>query len=515
MYCGDETGSYIGDIGSHSCRFGYGGEDNPKLVVPSYVIRNKQQMASSCLSSRMATQELDSILRRPIITENVEGGQPITDPSAFLVQGDSVANWEALQIAWDTSMETLHAKDTLKHTKGGTPYSTITTTTTSHAGTMTSSTIKSTSASNPGDGGGKCVHPILAVTPAFTHLVGYGPEYCETVRRQQYIQYTEMLMESMDASSMFLAPSSMLSAFSLGRQTALMVDIGAGGCRVTPIVDGLVLEHAQRRNGRGAEWLNHCIWKALVNVEKKNPQPLYQVRAAGGKHKLIEQTEPIRNVHPLYRQWAMQEYMFQIRTAPFVTLAAWNQGKEDRIPFGPSPSSTQGSDSSSASMSAMGGNQSQIYELPDGTTIDLSTTTGKDFTRVPELLFTDAVPFDHTSPSSALYTLSDLPLHKMIQQSLLAVADVDVRKELAGCICLVGGASIVGNLEARLSAELTSLLPTMVKPKVVASRNSIERSCAAWIGASILSSLGSFQQLWLSRTEYEEYGTTLSIQRFP
>jgi actin-like protein 6A len=59
------------------------------------------------------------------------------------------------------------------------------------------------------------------------------------------------------------------------------------------------------------------------------------------------------------------------------------------------------------------------------------------------------------------------------------------------------------------------LLPGFVKPKVVASRNNVERSCAPWIGASILTSLGSFQQLWLSRTEYEEYGATMGIQRFP
>ena len=94
--------------------------------------------------------------------------------------------------------------------------------------------------------------------------------------------------------------------------------------------------------------------------------------------------------------------------------------------------------------------------------------------------------------------------------------DIDVRKELAGSICLVGATSLIPNLDKRLSQELTALLPSFVRPKVVAPKvSSVERSCAAWIGASILTSLGSFQQLWLSRTEYEEYGAALSIQRFP
>jgi actin-like protein 6A len=472
MYCGDETGSFIGDVGSHSCRFGYGGEDNPKMVVSSYV-SNKQHLAPSALSPRLAEQELESILRTPTFTSE----EPIVDPTQFLVQGDSVQSWDALEVAWKSSMEALRATDTLKHTLGGTPCST---------------TVKSTNTA----GDGKCVHPILAITPGFTHFAGYGANYCAAVNREQYVKTTELLMESIQASAVFLAPSSMLSAFSLGRQTALVVDIGAGGCRVTPIVDGLVLEQAQRRNGRGGDWLNHVSWKALLQ-QKLTPTPRYLLR------------KQVHAKSPLFHQWAMQELMYELRTAPHVTLDFWSQ--DARVPFTPVPSDDSSSESPPSTPTA----DPLTYQLPDGTSIDLSTPTGKDFCRIPELLFTDDVPFGSTAPPSNLPTLSDLPLHRLIQQSLLAVADVDVRKDLAGCICLVGGASVVPNLEARLSAELTALLPTMVKPKVTASRNTVERSCAAWIGASVLTSLGSFQQLWLSRTEYEEYGTTLGIQRFP
>ena len=31
MYCGDETGAFVGDCGLTSCRFGFGGEDCPKV----------------------------------------------------------------------------------------------------------------------------------------------------------------------------------------------------------------------------------------------------------------------------------------------------------------------------------------------------------------------------------------------------------------------------------------------------------------------------------------------------
>jgi actin-related protein len=475
MYCGDETGSFIGEIGSHTCRFGYGGEDNPKLVVPSYVA-NKTHLAPSCLGGRVATQEIESILRTPqYTTEN----QPLTDPNAFLRQGDSVENWDNLQVAWHAGMDALRAKDTLKHTKGGTPYST---------------TIKATS---PGEG--KCVHPILAITPGFTQYEGYGASYCETVKRQQYVRYTEMLMESMEASSMFLAPSPMLAAFSLGRQTALVVDVGAGGCRVTPVVDGLVLYQSQRRNGRGGDWLGNVTWKALLE-EKIQPKPRYLLRNASATPK-----------SPLFHTWAMQDLMYELRTEPHVTLETYSQ--DYRVPFTELPSTPPLPASPSAPSSTA---TTTSYELPDGTPVDLNTPFGKDLCRIPDLLFTDTVPFSSSSaPSSTLHTLSNAPLHKLIQESLLAVGDVDARKELANSICLSGGASVFPNLDTRLSRELTITLPAFVKPKVIASRISVERSCASWIGASILTSLGSFQQLWLSRTEYEEYGATMSIQRFP
>ena len=39
--------------------------------------------------------------------------------------------------------------------------------------------------------------------------------------------------------------------------------------------------------------------------------------------------------------------------------------------------------------------------------------------------------------------------------------------------------------------------------------NSVERSFSSWIGGSILSCLGTFQCLWISKSEYEESGKTI------
>ena len=60
---------------------------------------------------------------------------------------------------------------------------------------------------------------------------------------------------------------------------------------------------------------------------------------------------------------------------------------------------------------------------------------------------------------------------------------------------------------------MAGLVPSSFKVKVVCPEK-IERRFGVWIGGSILSSLGSFQQMWLSKAEYEELGASRAAQRF-
>jgi len=55
----------------------------------------------------------------------------------------------------------------------------------------------------------------------------------------------------------------------------------------------------------------------------------------------------------------------------------------------------------------------------------------------------------------------------------------------------------------RVTKEVTNLAPNTMKIKVVAPP---ERKYSVWIGGSILASLSTFQQMWISKDEYEESG---------
>eukprot|EP00601_Ochromonadales_sp_CCMP2298_P006671 CAMPEP_0173193898 /NCGR_PEP_ID=MMETSP1141-20130122/14211_1 /TAXON_ID=483371 /ORGANISM="non described non described, Strain CCMP2298" /LENGTH=71 /DNA_ID=CAMNT_0014118279 /DNA_START=28 /DNA_END=243 /DNA_ORIENTATION=+ len=58
----------------------------------------------------------------------------------------------------------------------------------------------------------------------------------------------------------------------------------------------------------------------------------------------------------------------------------------------------------------------------------------------------------------------------------------------------------------RLGKELKLRLPPRLPVTVVAPP---ERKYSVWIGGSILASLNTFQQMWISKAEYEEAGASI------
>jgi len=81
--------------------------------------------------------------------------------------------------------------------------------------------------------------------------------------------------------------------------------------------------------------------------------------------------------------------------------------------------------------------------------------------------------------------------------------DVDILKDLYANIVLSGGSTMYPGIAERLTKEMVALAPPTMKIKVVAPP---ERKYSVWIGGSILASLSTFQQMWISKQEYDESG---------
>jgi actin-related protein len=130
------------------------------------------------------------------------------------------------------------------------------------------------------------------------------------------------------------------------------------------------------------------------------------------------------------------------------------------------------------------------YELPDGQVI----TIGNERFRCPEALF---------QPS--FLNMDAAGIHELTYNSIMK-CDIDYRKDMYENIVISGGTTMYAGIADRLSKEITALAPSSMKIKIIAPP---ERKYSVWIGASILPSLSTFQQSWISKQEYDESGPSI------
>eukprot|EP00244_Chara_vulgaris_P005104 TRINITY_DN203_c0_g1_i5.p1 TRINITY_DN203_c0_g1~~TRINITY_DN203_c0_g1_i5.p1 ORF type:complete len:378 (-),score=67.73 TRINITY_DN203_c0_g1_i5:3066-4199(-) len=127
------------------------------------------------------------------------------------------------------------------------------------------------------------------------------------------------------------------------------------------------------------------------------------------------------------------------------------------------------------------------YELPDGQEISI----GAERFRCAEVMF-----------NPAMVGLEAPGIHATTYNSIMK-CDVDIRRELYSNIVLSGGSTMFPGISDRMSKEVSTMAPPTLKIKVVAPP---ERKYSVWIGGSILSSLSTFQQMWIAKAEYDEAG---------
>merc|ERR1719412_2741560 len=132
----------------------------------------------------------------------------------------------------------------------------------------------------------------------------------------------------------------------------------------------------------------------------------------------------------------------------------------------------------------------KTYELRDGQVI----TIGNERFRCPEALF---------QPN--LLGLEDNGVHELTYTSIMK-CDVDIRKDLYANIVLSGGSTMFPGIDNRMSKEITAKAPQTMKIKVVAPP---ERKYSVWIGGSILASLSTFENMWITKDEYDEAGPSI------
>lgn len=124
------------------------------------------------------------------------------------------------------------------------------------------------------------------------------------------------------------------------------------------------------------------------------------------------------------------------------------------------------------------------HTLPDGSIIRF----GPERYRPVEALF-----------DPTLLGKESLGIHTLAADSIKK-CDEDIAPLMYGNIVLAGGTSLFKGLQERLSREIQDM---KAQEKVRVS-GATERRDATWVGGSILASLPTFQDMWVTRAEYDE-----------
>lgn len=138
-------------------------------------------------------------------------------------------------------------------------------------------------------------------------------------------------------------------------------------------------------------------------------------------------------------------------------------------------------------------------KLPDEKVIQL----GKELFQCPEVMF------DAKLGQSLTINREYAAIHRLVHTSIERV-DIEARKQQYENLILSGGSSMYSGLDSRLEAEVSKLVASTMKVKVIAQK---ERKYSVWIGGSVLASLSTFKSQWITKAEYDENGSQIMIKK--
>jgi len=319
-------------------------------------------------------------------------------------------------------------------------------------------------------------HPILLSEPSFNSAA---------LREKS----TEVLFEEHGVPALFLAKSAVLASFAHGRATSIVLESGAGTTAAVPVHDGYVLQKAIVKSHLAGDELTRIYEHVIRNLGTNELLPNYSITkkvAANGDIQVTQKT----NLHATqsFHRYQVHQLVQDIKES---TIKIFDTELDLEGPLPPTPT------------------ENSSYALPDQT----HYTPGIWKYQLPEILFNPSGYTPQTYPGYAALAATS-GIHQMLYQSINA-CDTDLKKDLYQNIFFTGGNTIIPGFAERTMTELTSLFGSQVKLKNQSLPSAIERRNAVFIGGSILGSLGTFHQMWISRQEYEEHGKGIVERKCP
>lgn len=456
VYGGDEINAIILDPGSYTTRIGYAGDDFPKVITSSnYAVHDGKRIFGEDINVPRPNYEI-----KPILQDSV------------------VVDWDAAVAQYHHYFDTEMKIDYKEQ-------------------------------------------PLLVTEPIWSSFN----------ERKTMI---ETIYENFDFPALYLARAPTCVSFQQGRPNCLVVNIGHDTLSVTPVIDGISLLRNSMRTHYSGKYLSDQFNDLLqTKFSNLSLTPRYKVKSK----------EP--TVYPEPAKFTTRDVPENITKSfdEYQTELVFHEMKETILEAPDKQITDENSEGYSKD------ENKRLFEMPNGQAIELTieryeladslfepsnySFTNPDFSSryKPEngTVTIDSTQDDYRPLKRARKNESNTStpppagspeietetrgLTSLISH-VLSTIDIDLRASVAHNIIITGGVSLIPHLTERLYSELSALNPGL-KIRLHAIGNSSERLNQTWIGASVLASLGTFHQMWVSKEEYEEAGAEKILhQRF-
>lgn len=255
---------------------------------------------------------------------------------------------------------------------------------------------------------------------------------------------TQLMFEKFNVNGLFMSIQALLSMYSAGKTTGLILDSGYDVTCSVPIIEGYNFPYTITNVNCGGKIITDGIINSINNLYPGKINFNYETR---------------KNINFIKESFTYYS----------------SQGNSQ-------PNNEENNNNNN-------NNKLNKFMLPDGEEIDIKDILYNCIESVfkPELLG------------------NDIPgIHYQVYNSIMK-SESEIRKELYGNIILAGGNTMFIGFPEKLGLEIQKIAPTSLVNKVkIISQN--ERKYSAWIGGAILAGLTSFQFMWISHNEYQDSG---------
>ena len=257
---------------------------------------------------------------------------------------------------------------------------------------------------------------------------------------------TQIAFESFCPPLFYIGVKSTMILYASGRTTGMTVNIGYDTIQIAPLYEGYIEPQGVQREDIGGKDLTEYL------------------------HKLLNEENQTQSRTPVSMEIAndIKEKLAFVRCKDEIYEI---DGKDNKIE----------------------------YELPDGNKIELDKNM---LSQCCEVLFDPALSgYDRYKDKIS----DEIGLSNKLYESIMKVS-VSVRYDLWRNVVIAGGTSYLKGISERIQKDVEQLAPFPITIKIIAPEG---RECSEWVGGSILTSLSTFEEMWITKDEYDETGPSI------